>query len=266
MSANANILNATTIGVLLFVLVATLLVFFGWTCTAGTFDSNTFNVSNCFIVPGLFTSNVAVTSPTLAPDAACDKWNVFNCPTTRCQVDEVQGVCEELGSDLMKIECTADEYQTALTCPYVGCEWNADEEKCAGIGEHCSYQITKSGCETRQDCQWDKYRPVYAMCIPTTKSLSPVDCRVIYNEDECTEDPECVYYPGTDEVAAQCLNTIDDKDEKCRNCVSDDIRADTLYGFDTCPNHATQSTCNAAGCCAWVSNEAVCVPVTRKYC
>src|SRR6056300_844136 len=76
-SLNADLFSGLTILFLVLVVLAALALFFGWTCTSGTFKSNAFSVSNCFVVPGLFTSNVAVTAPALPPDAPCAEWNMF---------------------------------------------------------------------------------------------------------------------------------------------------------------------------------------------
>lgn len=253
---NADLFSGLTILFLVFVLVAALVLFFGWTCTSGTFKSNAFSVSNCFVVPGLFTSNVAVTAPALAPDAPCAEWNVFNCPSDRCQVDEVEGVCEDLGSPLMELDCGADKYQSAIDCPVVGCEWNVDEERCAAFGEHCAYIITKDKCDARQDCQWDRYRPGYAMCITTAKTLSPTDCRVIFNENECREDNECTWREVENE-GSMCVNKVDITAEKC----ADEACSTILYidGDDGCGGTSTnKSDCNASQCCGWVPNEQRC--------
>jgi len=251
-SANADLLTTLSIIALVTVLVGALVLFFGWTCTSGTFTSNSFSVSNCFVVPGLFTSNVAVTAPNIAPDAPCDKWNVFNCPPNRCQVDEVEGVCEDLGSPLLELDCGADKYQSAVDCPIVGCEWNIDEERCAGFGEHCSYIISKDACDARMDCQWDRYRPGYATCITTSKSLSPVDCRVMFNEDECKGDTECTWTSG--ETGNMCLNKMDTTQTKCNSCAQLSV-GDVMDG---CQTYTTQSVCNESSCCGWVPNEQVC--------
>jgi len=251
-AVNTDLLSGVVITVLVMFLVSALTLFFGWTCTSGTFTSNTFNVSNCFVVPGLFTSNVAVTAPNIAPDAPCSDWNIFNCPSSRCQVDEVEGVCEDLGSALMELNCGADRYQSAITCPVVGCEWSIDEEKCAGFGEHCSYMISKEKCEERLDCQWDRYRGGYAMCMTTSKPLSPVDCRVIFNKGECEEDTNCIW--KTNEVSGVCLNPVDTTQTKCDSCHDlsvGDIAAD-------CETKATNIICNQSDCCGWVPNEEVC--------
>lgn len=252
-AVNADLFGGLTILLLVLVLFAALALFFGWTCTSGTFKSNAFSVSNCFVVPGLFTSNVAVTAPTIAPDAPCSEWNVFNCPSDRCQVDEVEGVCEDLGSPLMELDCGADKYQSAIDCPVVGCEWNVDEERCAAFGEHCAYIITKDKCDARQDCQWDRYRPAYATCITTDKPLSPTDCRVIFNENECREDNECTWRGDT------CMNKVDTTPEKC----SDEICSEPVliiggYGDGCGGTSVNKSDCEAVRCCGWVPNEEAC--------
>lgn len=145
--------------------------FFVYTCTSGTFEIDRFNASNCFIVPGLFTSNTAITTDILAPDAKCSDYTILNCPPRDCQVDRVQGVCEDEGSPLEEISCHQSVYQSADTCPVVGCEWGGGQ--CAKVGELCGYEADIQRCENRDECHWDFFRPSYGVCLSKTQPKNP---------------------------------------------------------------------------------------------
>jgi len=197
----ANELNATSalLMVVLVVFIAIVIIgFFGYTCTSGTFDMAKFDASNCFIIQGLFESNVSVeTLPTMVPDAPCGDFTTLNCPTIRCQVDEVQGVCEDTGEPLEEVDCHLEDYQTVDTCPVVGCEWGNGQ--CAQPGKLCGYVSDMQTCVNRDDCNWDFFRPSYSVCLPKSQPTTEGVCSDIGagREADCTAAPGCTWSDGT---------------------------------------------------------------------
>ena len=197
-SPNEANASSAIIMVVVFVCVIMLVVgFFGYTCTSGTFDMNKFDASNCFVLQSLLTSNTStITSSPTIPPTPCGDYTMFSCPPSRCQVDEVQGVCEDSGEPLEEVPCGLAEYQTADTCPIVGCEWGGGQ--CAQVGELCGYVTDRQTCVNRGECNWDFFRPSYAACISNTRPTSPGDCSVLNNRsDDCTAAPGCVYTDAT---------------------------------------------------------------------
>lgn len=171
--------------------------FFAYTCTSGTFDMNQFDASNCFIIEGVFASNVAQTSDVTAPDAKCSDYTVLNCPPDDCQVDEVEGVCEDVGSPLAEVSCHLDQYQSSDTCPLVGCDWGGGQ--CAKVGKLCSHEEDVQRCENRDECHWDFFRPSYGLCLSKTQTKTPdgVCSDLNSRQTECEVLPGCSWSNGS---------------------------------------------------------------------
>lgn len=252
--------NASSAMIVTFIVVAFIILivaFFGYTCTSGTFSFDNFSVSNCFVIEGLFTSNTATTQSVTVPDLPCSEWTTLNCPKGRCQVDEVQGVCEDFGEPLERLMCEAQMYQSADTCPLVGCEWG--EEQCAQPGELCAYVGSSEACNQRTNCHWDFYRPVYAMCVPKTTALSEVDCSVMNGSKlDCLDAPDCSL---TGDDASTCVDRLNTTLQKCKNMgwFGDNPPnvGSNCSGAD-CSPHTSASTCDAQECCGWSKNSNEC--------
>ena len=172
--------------------------FFGYTCTSGTFDVGKIDASNCFIIPGLFESNVAAgTSPTSVPESPCGNFTMLNCPTIRCQVDEVQGVCEDTGEPLEEVDCHLEVYQSENACPVVGCEWGGGQ--CAQPGKLCGYESDIQRCVNRDDCNWDFFRPSYGVCLSKSQPTTDGNCEDLGagREADCTAAAGCTWSNGS---------------------------------------------------------------------
>lgn len=197
----ANELNATS--ALLMVVIAVFFIlaitgFFAYTCTSGTFDMNKFDASNCFVIEALLESNVSVeTLPTMVPEAQCGDFTMFNCPDLRCQVDEVQGVCEDAGEPLEEVDCHLADYQSENTCPVVGCEWGGGQ--CAQPGKLCGYEKDIQRCVNRDECNWDFFRPSYSVCLHESQPTTDGQCSDLGSgrQADCAAAPGCTWSSET---------------------------------------------------------------------
>ena len=189
----ANAIGALSMLFIAFAFSMSLAASFGYTCTSGTFDVNQFNAANCFVIEGLFESNTAITDNLTVPEVPCSDFTVLNCPMGRCQVDEVQGVCEDSGEPLKTVECSQARYQDENSCPIVGCEWGSGQ--CAKPGELCGYESDIQTCVNRDECNWDFFRPSYAVCLYKTEPQTPGTCEDLGpgRQADCTAAPGCVW-------------------------------------------------------------------------
>ena len=201
-AAASNEANATSaiVMVLIVALLAVLVLgFFGYTCTSGTFDIAKFDAANCFVLDELLESNVVTTEtlPTMVPEPPCGQYTMFNCPSVRCQVDDVQGVCEDAGQPFEEVDCHLANYQSEDTCPLVGCEWGGGQ--CAQPGKLCGYERDIQTCVNRDDCNWDFFRPAYGVCIPKSTPTTDGQCSDLGSgrQADCDAAPGCAWSSET---------------------------------------------------------------------
>jgi hypothetical protein len=195
-----NAVSAITMVVIVAFLAVVFIGFFGYTCTSGTFKMDKFDASNCFVIEALLESNANAsteTLPTTVPEAPCGDFTTLNCPTIRCQVDEIQGVCEDTGEPLEEVDCHLAVYQTVDTCPVVGCEWGNGQ--CAQPGKLCGYESDIQRCKNRDDCNWDYFRPSYSVCLPKSQPATDGACEDLGagREADCTAAPGCTWSDGS---------------------------------------------------------------------